>query len=498
MVPSVPADPQFPNDNGGAHTLRNATQPPVILRARLHYGSPLFGYVLAIALVAVTTVLGLAMSEGFPVRFPFIAYFPAIMLASFLAGAGPGMATIVLASVVATIWFPPPQPLSWVALAVVGPLLSTGFAHLRHIRDRNREIAVDLLKFKYIGDHANDWILLLGDEGDIRYVNLRAATDLGWTERELTGRHIDSLVRAAQRQPLHTAMELARAGASKPLELEFERRDYSAVTMEISFTAVLTGEEQVLYAAARDTNERKQIESKLQDIRHWESMGVLSAGLAHDFNNLLTSILGNASLARNVLHDDREITPMLNEIISAAERSSDLVKLLLSTAGYRSRFSERLHVEELLETTLARLRLPSNVRILKEIDAGIIIGDRRSFETLLSSLISNAADSYSGREGEVRVIIRSDMAPPTESPSFEEGDPGSGECLGIVVTDQGEGISPEVLKRAFDPFFSTRFTGRGLGLPAVRGTVRAYSGRLSLFSTVGAGTRVEVWLPMPR
>jgi len=79
--------------------------------------------------------------------------------------------------------------------------------------------------------------------------------------------------------------------------------------------------------------------------------------------------------------------------------------------------------------------------------------------------------------------------------SFEEGDPGSGECLGIVVEDRGSGMSPEILERAFDPFFTTRFTGRGLGLPAVRGIVRAYRGRLSLETVAGEGTRVEVWLP---
>jgi signal transduction histidine kinase len=67
-----------------------------------------------------------------------------------------------------------------------------------------------------------------------------------------------------------------------------------------------------------------------------------------------------------------------------------------------------------------------------------------------------------------------------------------------VVEDRGSGMSPEILKRAFDPFFSTRFTGRGLGLPAVRGIVRAYSGKLLVDTAVGQGTRVEVWLPVSR
>lgn len=99
----------------------------------------------------------------------------------------------------------------------------------------------------------------------------------------------------------------------------------------------------------------------------------------------------------------------------------------------------------------------------------------------------------------VRVTFRLGPAPhgaPRNSDvSFSEGDAGPGECLGIIVEDAGCGMPPEVLARAFDPFFSTKFPGRGLGLPAVRGLVRAYSGKLLLETAQGRGTRVEVWLP---
>jgi two-component system, cell cycle sensor histidine kinase and response regulator CckA len=152
----------------------------------------------------------------------------------------------------------------------------------------------------------------------------------------------------------------------------------------------------------------------------------------------------------------------------------------------------------LLEVTLARQRLPANVRIAKETEPATLLGDRRSFETLLWSLISNAVESYGGRDGEVRVSIRSGAPSGAASASFAEGEPCGSDCLGIIVSDGGEGMSPEVLKRAFDPFFSTRFPGRGLGLAAVRGIVRAYSGRLLLNTILGRGTSVEVWLPMPR
>jgi two-component system cell cycle sensor histidine kinase/response regulator CckA len=169
--------------------------------------------------------------------------------------------------------------------------------------------------------------------------------------------------------------------------------------------------------------------------------------------------------------------------------------MMLATSGYRPRYNERLQIDQMLDWMLANRQLPPNIRISREVQSAPFHGDRRSLDTLLWSLISNAAEAYGEDEGVVRVSIRYGTPPPAERASFEEGDAGPGECLGIIVEDRGCGIDPIVLERVFDPFFSTKFTGRGLGLPAVRGIVRAYSGRLLLLTTAGQGTRVEVWLP---
>jgi signal transduction histidine kinase len=238
---------------------------------------------------------------------------------------------------------------------------------------------------------------------------------------------------------------------------------------------------------------------QLRQSQKMEAVGQLTGGLAHDFNNLLTSILGNASLARHILPPDHETAPMLDGIMASAERSSDLVRMLLATSGYRSRESETLQLDQVLEWTLANRPLPARIRVATEAVIVPFRGDRHAVETLLWSLISNAAEAYGEMEGEIRVAIQSGAAPilkrERSAASFEEGDPGSGDCLGIVVVDRGSGMSPEILERAFDPFFTTKFTGRGLGLPAVRGIVRAYRGKLSIETAVGQGTRVEVWLP---
>jgi PAS domain S-box-containing protein len=472
-------------------------QPLVILRSALHFGRPWAGYLLAIGFIGVTGALRLYIVTRLSDA-PFLLFYPAIAAVSFVAGAGPGLMAMLLGASFAIAFLPvTPNLLSWIVLAVLGPLLAAGFAHLRYLRDQHYSAMTELASFKFIGDHASDWILLLHANGKIHYANHRACADLGWTQQELAGRHIETLVPEAQKRELKTLLDEVKSGSSRPIELTFERRDKTAAVLELACTAVRMQDDQIIYAAARDIAARKQIEQKLQEVRHWESLGVLAGGLAHDFNNLLTAILGYASLAKDSLPPGHDAVDMLDSIVSASERSADLVRMMLATAGYRPRYNEALELDRLLDWMLANRPLPPKVTVSRQAESTRFDGDRRSIDTLLWSLIVNAAESYRGeQEGTVRVTIRYGESPPVRSASFQEGETQPGEYLVIVVEDEGCGMPPDVLDRAFDPFFSTKFTGRGLGLPAVRGIVRAYSGRLLLDTASGKGTGVEVWLPV--
>jgi PAS domain S-box-containing protein len=461
----------------------------------MYYGPPLRGYALAVAVFVLACIFRVVQLRG-GFQTPFLALYPAIALVSFLAGVGPGLATIVFGAIFANRFFAHPMdPLNWVALAILGPSAVLGFAHLREIREQGRAAARELARFKFMGDHASDWILLLRESGHIIYANYRASGDLGWSESELVGRHIESLAPKDQRARLAALLRGSRSGPVNPIEIAFERVDGAVAPMELGCTAVLTPDDRVIYAVARDIGERKIIDQRVQEVRRWESLGVLAGGIAHDFNNLLTSILGSASLAKELVPAEHEVSGLLGSIVSASERSADLVRLLLATSGYRSRSSESVQLDQVLNWVLANRPLPPRVRVLPDVDPSPLTGDRRAFETLLWSLILNAAEAYGDRGGDVRVTIRQGLPSYPGGASFEEGDPGPGECLCLIVEDAGSGMPAEILERAFDPFFSTKFTGRGLGLPAVRGIVRAHSGKLWLRTEPGKGTRVEVWLP---
>lgn len=469
-------------------------------RRESHYGPTTMAYLLSFLLISAAAAVSLSLSAGGSSYTPFIVYYPAIAAAGYFAGLGPALMAVVLGAIYAWAFFLyPPTLLNWFAFATISPLVSILFSRLRELRDRSRAIARDLENFKLIGDHVSDWILLLDTSLRIRYVNLKASTDLAWNHADLTGRNIESLVPEANRAELIAAVEAARSGAARPVEIPFTRSDQALVPMEVGCTAVSTAEGQIIHLAARDIRERKEIARKLEQIRHWESLRVLAGGLAHDFNNLLTGILGNASVARGMLPPDHKCGRMLDGIVKSAEQSAELVNLILAASGYRQPFRETVALDELLDCLLTARPLPAGIRLAKQVESCTFDCDRKALETLLWNLLVNAAEAYNDTEGDIHIAIRTCTASAaTAVPGwlyFEEGDPGPGECVGISVEDHGSGMTPLVLERAFDPFFSTKFTGRGLGLAAVRGIVRAYSGKLFVATAVGLGTRVEVWLP---
>lgn len=322
---------------------------------------------------------------------PFLLFYPAIALAAFGAGLGPGLLATFLAALFAFSFFPTaPLSYNWVMFAVLGPFFAAGFAHLRLVRDRHLAAAREMATFKFIGDHAMDWILLLDATGRIRYANLRACADLGRTDRELVGCPIESLAPESQRAGLHALLEAAKSGDAKPIEITFAGPAGAPVRMELSCTGVETADARHIHIAARDIaerrrmeQERKNIDDKLREMRHWENLGMLAGGLAHDFNNHLTSILGYASLAKDSLPPDHEAAAMLQNIVEAGEQSADLVRLLLATSGFRPRYKERLHLDQLLDRVIASRPLPRNVQVARTPAAASFHGDRHSFETLL-------------------------------------------------------------------------------------------------------------------
>ena len=269
----------------------------------------------------------------------------------------------------------------------------------------------------------------------------------------------------------------------------------TASVMRLAST-LLTG---VLARAGADAHQ-KSVERRMQETQKLESLGVLAGGIAHDFNNLLTAILGNASLLRAEHGSAEEFVEPIEQIELASRRAAELCRQMLAFAG-RGRFAlQLLDVNTVIRDMQALLQItvPKNSRLELALAPALppVLADEAQIRQLVMNLVINAAEALADESGIITIRTTSgrrtaqDLSQSVFSPQLDEGD-----YVSLSVADTGSGMSEETVARIFDPFFSTKFTGRGLGLAAVVGIVRAHKGALRVESRVGAGSTFELMLP---
>jgi signal transduction histidine kinase len=246
--------------------------------------------------------------------------------------------------------------------------------------------------------------------------------------------------------------------------------------------------------------ERKHLEEQLRRAQKLESLGLLAGGVAHDFNNLLTGILGNASLALDLIPPQAPVVDMLRDIIRASERAADLTRQLLAYAGKGNFIIQPVNLTSLLReiSGLVRTSVPRNVALELDLQTDLpqVEADATQMQQLLMNLILNAAEATTDRCGEVRVSTGvSTIAAGDPIAHFRPDPPHPGTYVTVQISDDGCGMSEAVKAQIFDPFFTTKFTGRGLGLSAALGIVRSHRGAIGVESREGEGSTFTVLLP---
>jgi len=249
-----------------------------------------------------------------------------------------------------------------------------------------------------------------------------------------------------------------------------------------------------------EENKRKALEQQVQQIQKLESLGLLAGGIAHDFNNLLTAILGNAELALENLSKVSPARPCVEEIEQASMKAADLCRQMLAYSG-KGRFDimavdlsevvqEMMH---LLETSISKkVQLTADLaENLPAVEADVI-----QIQQIIMNLLINASEALGGETGDMALTtgVRECSSQFLRQSRLPEIPP-EGRYVYIEVADTGCGMDREALEKLFDPFFSTKFTGRGLGLSAVLGIVRGHRGAILVDSEVNRGTTFIVLLP---
>ena len=261
-----------------------------------------------------------------------------------------------------------------------------------------------------------------------------------------------------------------------------------------------SGEITEWFGAASDVTERKQTEERLRQTQKLESVGLLAGGVAHDFNNLLTGVIGNASLLLEDVGTDQ--AGLLRGIINSAERAAHLTRQLLAYSGKGQVVVRELDVSQAVNETadLVQFSLPKSVNLSLNLERRLppVTMDPSQLQQILMNLVINGGEAIGeGNPGRITVATSMiDIPKPFIDAVGEEIQPGRHTL--IDVTDTGTGIDPDKISHIFEPFFSTKFTGRGLGLAAVAGILRSQKGGITLESTPGKGTTFRVFLPTSR
>jgi two-component system cell cycle sensor histidine kinase/response regulator CckA len=241
-------------------------------------------------------------------------------------------------------------------------------------------------------------------------------------------------------------------------------------------------------------------EARLSQAKKLESLGILAGGIAHDFNNLLTSVLGNTDLALAHLPPTSPARAHLKHIEHAAQRAADLTRQMLAYSGRGQFLIRSVCIGDIVRGRLSLIRaaLPDGVTVACDIADNLptIDADPDQLGQLLMNIVGNAIDAMRETGGAIR--LRADACHCTKddlaSTYLDEQLP-EGRYVCLEVTDTGVGMSAETQARMFEPFFSTKFTGRGLGLAAVLGIVRGHRGAVRVHSEAGKGTMVRVFFP---
>lgn len=347
--------------------------------------------------------------------------------------------------------------------------------------------------------------MLFDDSGrpiDYRFIEVNAAfeTLTGLKSVDVVGRRASEVVSGLEPFWVETYGRVVQTGEPVTLEREALGRYYRVHAFRPSpgqFAAVFLD----LTEQRKTEEDRRRLEQQMLQAQKLESLGMLAGGIAHDFNNLLVGVLGNAELARTELADSSPIQSYLSSIDSAARRAADLCRQMLAYAGRGTIERRPLDLNRVITETahLLEVSIPKKTVLTFKLASNLpsIHADPSQLGQVLMNLVINAAEAIGDRSGVVAISTGAmDCDRDYLRMSFLNDRLVPGPYVCLDVTDTGCGMDEATRQRIFDPFFSTKFKGRGLGLAAVLGIVRACNGAIRVYSEPGKGTTFKLLFPL--
>lgn len=341
-------------------------------------------------------------------------------------------------------------------------------------------------------------ITVVNLDGQVLMWNPEAARLFGWTEAEVLGHPPPHVPPDGVAKMFEMIRNAAEGNPARGVETVRIRRDGTRVNVLMHTAALRDGAGMVVGIMGMfvDVTERRQIEMRLRNAQKMEAVGLLAGGVAHDFNNLLTAIKGFSSLLLEAVGENQAAQECVEEIVRAAERASGLTKQLLAFSRRQLLRPEIVDLNARLREMQPMLRVLASNNIELTLDpgddVGFVMADPTQLEQVVLNLVMNARDAIVERG---KILIRTTFVTLESEFARWHVTPRPGPYVRIDVIDTGGGMDPLTVTRAFDPFYTTKEAGTGLGLATVFGIVKQSGGYVWPTSTSAKGTTFSVYLP---
>jgi two-component system cell cycle sensor histidine kinase/response regulator CckA len=382
--------------------------------------------------------------------------------------------------------------------------------HLKIMRDdTDRALAsVELEKsernYRFLAESIPEIVWTAGPQGAVDYYNQHWYQFTGLTREHSEGWEWQNALHPEDHDEcLRQWTHSIATGEPLDVECRFRRADGSYCSHIRRAVAQKDEQGRVLkwFGTCTDIEEQKQAEKALWQAAKLESIGVLAGGVAHDFNNLLTGILGNTSIALEMLSPNHPVRSVLESAMRASKSAADLTQQLLAYAGKGRIELKPVNLSNIIReiSSLIESSIPKTVTVNLELAPRLplIEADINQMKQIIMNLIINGAEAIGNAHGTVTITTRTQFIDETYVRSvFSQGELKPGQYAVVEVQDTGSGMDEATVHRVFDPFFTTKFTGRGLGLAAVLGIMRSHKGAIELQSTPGRGTAFRLLLPV--
>lgn len=345
-------------------------------------------------------------------------------------------------------------------------------------------------------------ILVANARGQVDCVNHRFKQVLGYGAEDIPLAEIwweraypDSGERTVAQARWRASCDAARVAGTSVLPMEYSVtcKDGRVAQMEVQ-AAVVEDQWLVMFT---DVSERRRGEASLRQTQKLESLGVLAGGIAHDFNNLLSAMMGNLDLAQVKLPVGSASGPFLANMEGTITKAAELTRQMLAYSGKGSFVVEPMDLNRLVTelTHLLVVSISKKVKLEYDLTAGLppIEADVAQIQQVVMNLVTNASEAFGDFGG---VITLSTGLRDIHKGESDAAFPGQtlepGTYVTLKVSDTGSGMEPQILARIFDPFFSTKGSGRGLGLSAMLGILRGHRAGLEIQSSPGEGSTFQI------